>query len=171
MSYILRHHPEKFNLKINPDGTINIKKFIASLKSKFSSITREEVLDVVKNDSKNRFSIIDKKYIRANYGHSIEGINPDYKEVKPPKCLFHGTAKRNLPSIKKKGLLPKNRNFVHLSKSRKEAEKVGKRHDISPVILEINAIKAYNDGIKFYEAGTVFLANMVSFEYINFNLK
>ena len=169
MSYILRHHPGKFGLNINPDGTVNLENFIKKLGKRFGSLNKEDVMDVVKSDSKKRFSIINEKYIRANYGHSLDGVHPDYSEVEPPLSLYHGTARRNLSSIKNKGLISKNRNFVHLSKTRDEAEKVGKRHDNSPIILEIKSKKAYKKGIKFYDAGTVYLAKKIAPRYINFN--
>ena len=38
------------------------------------------------------------------------------KEKKvPPEILYHGTARRFFNSIQEKGLLPKGRQYVHLS--------------------------------------------------------
>jgi putative RNA 2'-phosphotransferase len=68
----------------------------------------------------------------------------------PPEILYHGTARRFLKSIMKKGLLPKGRQYVHLSQDMETAYEVGYRHDKEPYILKIDAKKAWGDGIKFY---------------------
>ncbi|MGM0411615.1 MAG: RNA 2'-phosphotransferase [Bacillota bacterium] len=87
-----------------------------------------EEAEPVKNDSKGRFSFLNnKERIRANYGHSIEGINPDYKTIKPHKFLYHGTTPKVKNDILKEGLKPMGRNYVHLSVGIKEAKKVAKR--------------------------------------------
>lgn len=41
--------------------------------------------------------------IRANQGHSIK-INVEMQVLAPPDILFHGTAEKNLESIKKEGI-------------------------------------------------------------------
>ncbi|TYB30667.1 MAG: RNA 2'-phosphotransferase [Candidatus Mcinerneyibacterium aminivorans] len=175
MSYILRHHPEEFNLKINPDGSIAFDRFIAKLKEKFNSINEEDIVKIVRNDPKGRFSISDnKRYIRANYGHSIEDVYPEYEKVTPPKFLYHGTARRNINSIKNDGLLPGNRNFVHLSETKKEAFDVGRRHDAYPVVLIVEAKKINldsNSSIDFYKAGGVYLCKKIPSRFIIFSNK
>ena len=49
----------------------------------------------------------------------------------------------------KKGLVPKSRLYVHLSKDVETAEKVGKRHG-KPAVLKIETGKMAEDGFKFY---------------------
>ncbi len=58
------------------------------------------------------------------------------------------------------------RHYVHLSQNAEDAFIVGKRHDESPVILEIKARKAYKRGIKFYKAGDLYLAEHIPPECI-----
>ncbi|AKA69307.1 RNA 2'-phosphotransferase [Clostridium scatologenes] len=53
-------------------------------------------------------------------------------------------------SIENSELLPKGRQYVHLSNDIETALQVGKRHDDKPVILEIDAKKAWDEGVKFY---------------------
>lgn len=50
----------------------------------------------------------DKSKIRAVQGHSIK-VNLELKEVIPPAILYHGTAFKNLESIKKEGIKKMNR--------------------------------------------------------------
>lgn len=46
-------------------------------------------------------------------------------------------------SIIEKGLLPKERQYVHLSQDVETAYSVGMRHDTKPCILKINAVQAW----------------------------
>jgi len=52
--------------------------------------------------------------------------------------------------IAKEGLLPMNRDFVHLSEDVATAQQVGARHDTHPVIYRIAARDAAKNGILFY---------------------
>ena len=118
VSYILRHHPEDFDLKINPDASVETDQLLQALKGKFKDLTKADLIQLVKNDPKGRFSFLDnRKRIRANYGHSIEGVSPDYQAVKPPEILYHGTTPEVKDKILTVGLKPMGRNYVHLSLS------------------------------------------------------
>ena len=59
---------------------------------------------IVNENNKKRYSFNeDKTKIRAVQGHSIE-VNLELKEVVPPAVLYHGTAFKNVESIKKEGM-------------------------------------------------------------------
>lgn len=65
------------------------------------------------------------------------------------------------------GLKPMSRLYVHLSKDKETAVKVGKRHG-KPVVLKIRAEEMYNDGSKFYlSANGVWLTKAVDRKYID----
>ena len=103
------------------------------------------------SDSKGRYSFnSDGTKIRANQGHSIDVIIDMEKRV-PPEFLYHGTAARFMDSIMMQGLLPRSRNFVHLSPDYETAVTVGYRHSRpdQPVILKIHAAQMTEDGYEF----------------------
>ena len=76
--------------------------------------------------------------------------------------MFHGTARRFLSRIEKNGLLPMRRQYVHLSVNIETAIQVGKRHDDEPIILRIDAIKAWNENTAFYRGNEkVWLADCI----------
>lgn len=169
LSYILRHQPEDFGLEINPDGSIEVDRLIEVLQQKrFPNLNRNKLKRVVENDEKGRFSFLSQgEYIRANYGHSIAGVHPDYKSIEPPRLLYHGTFHRLKDKILQEGLKSMSRNFVHLSCTKKEAIKVGKRREEKPLILKIKAKKAEQDGQKFYLTGKgIYLTDDISPRYI-----
>lgn len=168
VSYILRHHPEDFDLKLNPDASVETAELLQALKDKFKNITKADLVELVENDPKGRFSFLDNQArIRANYGHSIEGVNPDYQAVKPPEILYHGTTPEVKDKILTAGLKPMGRNYVHLSVGIKEAEKVALRRTKQPVIFKIEAIKAHQEGQKFYKtAEDIYLTDELSAEFL-----
>lgn len=84
-----------------------------------------------------------------------------------PEVLYHGTARRFLDSIREKGLLSKERQYVHLSQDIETAHRVGMRHDMKPYILKIAADQAAKDGIRFYYGNEkVWLADEIPSKYI-----
>lgn len=168
VSYILRHHPESFDLKLAADGSLNLNDLVKALKRKFPELDREDLIQLVENDPKGRFSLLKSgERIRANYGHSIDEVDPDYEEVKPPKYLYHGTTPKVRNKILREGLKPMGRNYTHLSATVEEAVKVGQRRTNSPLIFKINAEQAFEDGLKFYKTGEdIYLIDQVPVKYL-----
>lgn len=151
VSYALRHAPWEYELELDENGFVPIEQLLNSLNSLNEygrEIKKEDLEYIIENSDKKRLEIIGDK-IRALYGHSVP-IKIEKTIATPPDVLYHGTAKRFIDSIMKEGLLPMNRQYVHLSVDTDMATLVGQRRDENPVILEIDAKSAVNDGIKFY---------------------
>ena len=169
LAYILRHHPEAFDLKLAADASVQTDKLLNALENKFKQITKNDLIEVVENDPKGRFSFIDgEKKIRANYGHSIAGLNPEYKAVKPPEFLYHGTTPKVKNKILNQGIKAMNRNYVHLSANIEEAKKVAHRRTKKALIFKVRALKAYQAGQKFYKtAEDIYLTDQVAAKYLS----
>jgi len=164
LSYVLRHNPAKFNLKISKNGCIDLNDILKIIKSKFPGFNRERLKELVAQDPKERFQILNNK-IRATYGHSISVELPN-QPIKPPEILYHGTSMQAQAKILNTGLKSMCRQFVHLSQSRQDAFSVGLRHTQKPVILKILALDAHQNGIKFYKQANTYLAEFIPREYI-----
>lgn len=168
MSYALRHHPEEFNLHLDIEGWCSIDDLLNALRSvnTLQDVAIQDLESMMKHSEKKRFELKNDK-IRAYYGHSFD-VKVKYNEKQPPDFLYHGTARRFINSIKKQGLIAKQRQYVHLSSDRNTAYLVGKRHDDYPIILKINAKKAYADGIVFYDANdATWLCEALPITYID----
>lgn len=157
LSYILRHDADA---PFVSNGYVDIDYILKRL-----DISIDELNDIVDNDNKNRFSISsDKKYIRANQGHSVD-LGIKYKSLTLDECpdiLYHGTPNKNIDSIFKCGLVKMSRTHVHLSKDYQTAEIVAKRYKTDYTILEIDA-KALLDKEKIYlSENGVYLCDYVS---------
>lgn len=167
ISYALRHAPWEYELEMDEAGWVLTEQLLDGLrrKSQWRTVSADTLREVIRLSEKKRFEMKDGK-IRAFYGHSIP-MRISKEEKRPPDVLYHGTARRFLESIRSGGLLPRGRQYVHLSQDVETAECVGKRHDGKPCILVIDAKRAWQDGVKFYLGNEkVWLADSVSCQYI-----
>ncbi|MFA9466858.1 MAG: RNA 2'-phosphotransferase [Velocimicrobium sp.] len=167
VSYALRHAPWEYELEMDGEGWVSISQLIDALRSvsKWENININDLHQMIVMSEKKRHEIVLDK-IRAFYGHSLP-IKIYKEEQKPPQILYHGTTRRFEKSIFESGLLPQARQYVHLSQEVDTAIQVGKRRDEHPVILLIDAEKAYEQGAKFYYGNEkVWLADYIPAKYI-----
>ena len=163
LSLLLRHRPEAIGLNLDKNGWANIDELLKKSGKKWS---REQIQKTVKYSNKQRFAISDDgQMIRANQGHSVK-IDLNLKPVTPPQYLFHGTADKFINSIMAQGLLPRTRQYVHLSAGTETASKVGQRHG-KLVILRIPALAMHKAGHVFYQAQNgVWLTTHIAVEHL-----
>jgi putative RNA 2'-phosphotransferase len=168
LSYILRHHPEKFNLSLDKKGFAKIRDILIILNRKYKTqkIDTNFIKELIKKSDKKRFEIVEDK-IRAFYGHSIKNKIRMHKVDQVPINLFHGTSLNRYQKIKREGLKRKKRQYVHLSESVETAYSVGKRKTNQPVILIIDSVSAQKHAIPFYKSGDMYLADYIPPKYIS----
>lgn len=150
ISLILRHKPEVIGISLDEHGWAGVDELIKGINSTDDYTVNFDILEeIVLTDSKQRYSFNeDKTKIRANQGHSVN-VDVELKEAEPPEQLFHGTGEKFAAAIRKEGLKPQSRLYVHLSKDRETAEKVGARHG-KPHIFFVHSGKMFRAGHKFY---------------------
>ena len=168
LSLVLRHQPELIGIVLDDAGWTDVDTLLAKARSKGTSITRDELAEIVKSSDKQRFALSpDGTRIRANQGHSVE-VELDLPPTPPPAVLLHGTVDKFLESIRKTGLVKGSRHHVHLSADLETASKVGERRG-KPVLLEIRADAMADAGHVFYRsANGVWLVDHVPPEFIVF---
>ena len=166
MSKHLRHEPEALGLNLEPGGWVLIADLMEGAGKLGFPITREELLQVVAENEKQRFALDETATkIRANQGHSTS-VDLQLAEVEPPPQLFHGTVSKFLDAILVEGLKKMDRHDVHLSKDVLTAAKVGERRG-KPVILVVDSGAMASDGYKFrLSENGVWLTDHVPPKYI-----
>ena len=149
ISYILRHHPEEYDVELDEYGYTSLDVLINSINKKDKeNITLQDIINAVNTSDKQRFEIKSDK-IRALYGHSKSLVI--IKEIgTPPDVLYHGTNEEAYKKIKTEGILPMSRQFVHLSTDIPTAKTVAKRRSNDIVILKVNAKAALEDNVEFF---------------------
>lgn len=165
LSLVLRHKPEVIGITLDEHGWADVDAVLRGLSARYP-LTKEQLEEIVRSDSKNRYAFNeDHSRIRANQGHSVD-VDVELKELPPPERLFHGTAERYLESIRKRGLLPGSRLYVHLSDNAETARTVGARHG-KPAVLVVRSGQMHRDGYRFYRSvNGVWLTKHVPPEYL-----
>ena len=163
LAKLLRHEPE--DLVLDKSGWVSTSAVCTKL-----DISQSDLELIVATNDKKRFEFdTSKTKIRASQGHSLNNLEvwKDWDKYIPMGDLFHGTADKSVNSILRTGLKSISRTHVHLTENEDTAVKVGSRHG-DVVLLLIDAVQMYNDGIKFYKsANGVILVDYVAHEYIS----
>lgn len=165
ISLILRHKPETIGITLDEHGWANVAELIAGV-SKAYPLNMETLEEIVRTDSKQRYFFNDDHtLIRANQGHSIP-VDVELPQRNPPSVLWHGTGEKYATSIRKEGLLPKSRLYVHLSADTETAIAVGRRHG-KPVVFQVDSQRMARDGFVFFQSiNGVWLTKRVPPEYL-----
>ena len=105
ISLILRHRPETIGISLDEHGWADVGELIEGV-SKTHHLDMETLEDIVKNDSKQRYSFSeDKRLIRANQGHSIP-VDVELKQTAPPdirsRFILSMTERRTPSTLRKK---------------------------------------------------------------------
>ena len=167
LSYVLRHHPESVGVTMDAGGWVEVSALLDGCQKAGKPINLQQLRAVVRENDKQRLSFSDDDArIRASQGYSV-AVDLGYEETVPPEILYHGTARKNVESIKKQGLRRGGRHHVHLSPDARTAERVGRRHG-KAVVLEIRAGRMHREGHKLYlSAKGVWLTDAVPPKYVN----
>ncbi|MDI6708178.1 MAG: RNA 2'-phosphotransferase [Candidatus Thermoplasmatota archaeon] len=167
MAGVLRHFPEKFNLKMDEHGWIELYAFVDSLRRfpAFKWVKPYHIKAIVETDPKGRYQLQNNK-LRATYGHTLS-LELDLPTNGIPEKLYYPATDEECEIILETGIKPVDRKKVHLSKTKELALEAGKSRVERPVILEVDAKKACEEGIIIKRAGrTVYITDEVPGKYL-----
>lgn len=171
ISKVLRHEPSIIGLTVEYDGGwAKVDELIEKLCASGRKIDRDILDEIVRTDEKGRYAYSpDGKKIRACQGHSFP-VDMEYLPQEPPEVLYHGTSSGVLGAIAKRGLLPMNRQYVHLSADIPTACRVGARKKGETAVLTIRSGEYFRDGGIFYRADNgVWLTEALPAAYIDWS--
>jgi putative RNA 2'-phosphotransferase len=168
LSLVLRHRPDSIGLTLDAQGWASVDALIAAATAHGHPLDVELLREVVCGSDKQRFALnADGSRIRANQGHSVD-VDLGLADSEPPELLYHGTATRFVASIRAQGLLPNERQYVHLSPTQLIARKVGARHG-KPLVLTVLARQLHDTGQPFYHSPNgVWLTRSVPSRFLAF---
>lgn len=97
---------------------------------------------------------------------------PDYHAIKdPPTRLYYACRPKHYPQIQTDGLYSNSRSFVPLTAEKHMAILLAKRRDSSPVLIDVMAVEAVNDGYEILSAGGgLYLTKNLPSRYLQFPL-
>jgi putative RNA 2'-phosphotransferase len=165
MSHALRHDPARYGLVLDAEGWTPVSAVVDGLRTAGVDASEAAVRAVVATGSKQRHEL-SGAWIRARYGHSVEGA-VELPVAEPPSVLFHGTSSAAAAAIRVEGLRPMGRQYVHLSPARETAVRVGSRRVESPVVFTVDAVGAARAGVVFRRGNDdTWLAPSISPEFL-----
>ena len=165
ISGVLRHFPDRFGLEMDENGWVDFEKLVKVARRKFKWANRWLIKALVYSDVKGRYEIMDGK-IRAKYGHSVNVELNDYP-IAEEDVLYYGTSEEEAQRMLEIGIKPVNQTYVHLSTTIEKSEEVARLRTDDPIILEIDAKRAREDGIRIIKANKfIALAKEIPPQYI-----
>ena len=150
LSWLLRHDSESFHKGlIDEKGWRSVDELVRGY-----GFTPELLQEIVSQNDKQRFEYNeDGTKLRARQGHSIP-VDVEMEEAtditEDNPYLWHGTSDKYLESIKKNGLISGDRMYVHLSRDKSTAIKVGRRHGGETYLICVDGYQMKKDGIRIY---------------------
>jgi len=160
---ILRHFPDRYGLTVEAHGWIElsaIARAIAQRHPVYRWLRPQHLVAIAETDAKGRYEVRDDR-IRATYGHTLE-VDLDLPTDNIPDQLYYPVTTDEAAIVLEVGLRPSDRKKVHLSKTAADALAAGKVRTPEPILLEVDARRARDEGIVIMQAGkTVYLAERI----------
>lgn len=171
LALILRELAPSLGLDVDKYGWVPVEAVLTVMKAQFPRIELSHVKEIADKDAQRRFEISGKK-IRARTGHKYNVLVPS-PPVEPPKALYHGTSPNAATLILESEILRMGKAYVHLATTIERAKRIGLRKTAHPVILKVDARKAFEAGVRFWRSGQIspdgeiFLAEEIPSEFVS----
>ncbi len=165
MIYILGHSPYEFGLVPDIHGFVKIKDLLPAIHEEpgWSHISQGSINEVLMSDDRYLFET-DANRIRAVSRHWE--LNTDLPSDHVPSLLYIPIRRKAHSTVMDNGLIKRDNTPCVLAADRSMAERIGKRKDPKPVLLEIMAERARDEGVLFYSFGDLFLTPEIPPRYI-----
>ena len=164
LSLMLRHRPDEFALEVDRHGFVDLDAVLSALQGRDSSFTLEDIEKVVYDGEKQRFEIVENR-IRARYGHSFSidlGLDP----FEPPEFLYKGVDSADVERVLADGLIPEDRDYVHLSFDADVAARLSTRPGRRGSVIRIDAARAHEAEVHFYDCGPTILTKHIPADFL-----
>jgi putative RNA 2'-phosphotransferase len=164
--YVLGHRPDEFGLLPNLEGFINFKELLQALHEEtgWSYVRQSHLNELLMGKGRALFETSDKG-IRSRVRHWEVKLAEPLQSL--PKVLYTPVRRRAHPVVMEKGLEFKDGRYVTLSSIRDMALRIGRRRDQQPVILEVVAMAARDEGISFNSLGDLFFSPQIPAKFIS----
>lgn len=169
MTGILRHFPDRYQLTIDPQGWVSLPQMVRAISVKHPAyhwLRAQHLVAIAETDAKGRYEVKDDR-VRATYGHTLE-VEPDLPTDNIPDQLYYPVTAEEAGIVLEVGLKPSDRKKVHLSKTAEDARSAGSVRTPDPIVLEVDAKRARENGLVIRRAGkTVYVVDQVPAEYLS----
>jgi putative RNA 2'-phosphotransferase len=165
MIYILGHSPHEFGIVPDKNGFVGIKELLQAMHEDpdMPHINEGGINEVLMSDERELFERFDNK-LRAVSRHWV--LETELPATDIPPILFTPVRRKAHYLVLEKGLIKRDDHFYCLTPDREMAERIGKRKDQKPVIIELMALRAANEGVHISKFGGLYLASEIPVRFI-----
>lgn len=168
MAGVLRHFPQRYGLEMDEHGWVDLQDLVTAIRirhKKFRFLKPHHIIALIQTDPKGRY-LFDEGRVMATYGHSLD-LDLELPTDDIPPILFYPTTEEESSILLEAGLRPADRQWVHLSDTLESAMEAGQVRTANPVILEVDADRARDDGIVIKKAGKfVYITDEIPPDYV-----
>jgi putative RNA 2'-phosphotransferase len=163
--YILGHRPDEFGLFPDKNGFFTYKELLQAVHEEpgWGYVREGSINEVLSGKDRSLFQSEEKRIKSVVTEWHLDLENP---AISLPKILYTGIRTKAHSAVMDKGLHPIEGSYYILSQGRDMAERIGKRCDREPVILEIRADTALREGMLFYTFGDLFITKEILSRHI-----
>lgn len=155
--YVLGHRPDEFGLVPEEGGFVTYKELLWALHEEpgWRYVRQTDINEVLVGKDRALFQTEDNtvRVLKRRWDLDVENPSPTLSKI-----LYIAVRRKAHPVVMEKGLIPPAGRNLLLSPDREMALRVGRRRDPSPVLLEVMAAAAQNEGIAFYTFGHSYLS-------------
>ena len=165
MIYILGHSPHEYGIVPDNQGFIPFKELLWVLheESGWSYVNQGAINELLMSDERHHFET-NENSIRAVSRKWELNFNLHADHV--PALLYTPVRRKAHYTVIDKGLINRDNNHFVLTTDKEMAERIGRRKDQKPVIVEVMAGRASDEGTLFYPFGGLFLTQEILPRYI-----
>lgn len=148
---ILRHDSHALGLSLQPHGFLAVDEVLEAINrvGRKAPISRQQLIALLVGHD-DRFELRGDQ-VRARYGHSRACFHLEASDA-PPPTLFHGTYLAALDLIRRFGLQPMSRSYLHLTTDLDYAWRIALKGTRVPAIVQVDTAAASRAGIVFHRA-------------------
>lgn len=163
--YILGHNPHEFGLVPDSQGFFSFKELLQAMHedSAWSYVRQSNINEVLVSDARHLFETSDNSIRTLSRNWELDLDTP--ADI-VPALLYIPIRRKAHCHIIEKGLLNRDNKFYVLTPDKSMAERIGRRKDQKPVLIEVMAARAKDEGKLFFSFGGLFLSMELSPRYI-----
>ena len=163
--YILGHRPDEFGLVPDDDGFVTYKALLQAIheESEWHYVRRSHINEMLLGKDRHVFQSGDKGIRTTERRWQFDLENPSQPL---PKLLFTPVRRKAHPVVMEKGIRSGEGRYLILSPDPEMAGRIGRRRDQKPVLLEVMADAAQNEGGTFYPFGNLYLSSEIPARFI-----
>jgi len=164
--FILGHKPDEFGLVPDGHGFIAYKELLQAIHEEpgWGYVRMSHINEVLLGKDRQLFQADDNRIRVLERRWQLDLETPS---LSLPPILYVSVRRKAHRVVMERGLRSRSEGLVVLSPDQEMALRIGRRRDKEPVLLEVMAVVAGDDGLLFYAFGDLFLSDNMPPRFIS----